>query len=119
MTKTGRIVSGIITLIGCGIYFVIVLGLYIFGYATEYTIPLVFSSIMFILGIAGGLLLFMDKTKIIGGILAIIAGGGIIIGSFIPIGIADYTLTFTWWFDSILILLGGIIGLVIAQREKA
>ncbi|MHA1263869.1 MAG: hypothetical protein ACTSRS_01420 [Candidatus Helarchaeota archaeon] len=117
MTKTLRKVGGAIELGGCGIYFMLPLMLYIYPYAEQKLVPLIFSITIFIMATIGGILLLLNKT--IGGILSLLAAGMIAIGSFIPWIVPGYSgwLTSTFLFDLILIAAGGIIGIIAGSNK--
>ncbi|MHA1269310.1 MAG: hypothetical protein ACTSPY_05935 [Candidatus Helarchaeota archaeon] len=118
MAKTLRIVGGIIDLVGSGFFFIFVVSLYMFPYAEQKLVPLLYSLSIFIIATIGGIFLLLDNTKI--GILTLIAAGMIVIGMFTPWVVPGYSgwLTTTWLIDIILIAIGGIIGLIAGSEKQ-
>ena len=117
MTKTLRKVGSAIELGGSVFFFIFVVTQYIWPYADQKLVPLLFSLTIFILAVIGGILLLLDKTM--GGILSLIAAGMIVIGLFIPWIVPGYSgkLTNSWLIDIILIAAGGILGLIVGSDE--
>ncbi|MDD1778308.1 MAG: hypothetical protein LUQ65_09080 [Candidatus Helarchaeota archaeon] len=123
MAKIGRIIGGILAIVGGALttYAVTILIPYLETYPNA-IVTLAMTLCFGILGIIGGILLLLDKT--VGGILAIIAGAMLIIGFWIHLD-PMVTLTINWatqvagigfYIDPLLAIIGGIIGLVVGKK---
>lgn len=109
MTKTGRVVGGIIAISGGGVYtyFFIIYLMGLFSDLPQW-IQFFYTLAVCVLAIIGGLFLIQDRT--IGGVLSLVAGLMVILG-LVRVG--------TQWYlaDCILMLTGGIIGLAIGSES--
>lgn len=122
MVKIGRIIGAIIALVGGGLTFYAgIISLEYLSLADEVIIATILTFILAALALLGGVLLILDKSM--GGILAIIAGGVLIVAFWIDIA-PFVTLAFHWaqlsntgfYIDPLLIIVGGIIGLAVGSE---
>jgi len=114
----GRIIGAILVLFGCVYSFFFVIGRHLFPFTPAYTIFIVVSFIVSIIGTIGGILLILDKK--IGGILAIIAGCIILTGALLSLVTEGYLFILydPFMIDALPMIVGGIIGLVVKSDQK-
>ncbi len=126
MKNIGQMIGGILAMVGGAMTF----GAAFFIVGDLDVVPIgivtfIVSLTMAILVIVGGLLILLDKSVKIGGILAIIAGAMLIVGfwidiaPFVPLAVHLAMITgIGFYLDPLLAIVGGILGLVFRKQQK-
>ncbi len=108
MAKIGRTLGGVIAIAGGGVYTYLFIN-YLLGLLSPLPqwVQFFYTLTVCLLAIIGGVLLLLDRT--VGGVLAILAGGMVIIGliSVVPV----YFVV-----DTAFMIAGGIIGLAVGAE---
>lgn len=125
MKNIGQMIGGILAMIGGAMTFGAAFYLLPYLSSVPRVITFIVSLTLGILAIVGGLLIILDKSVKIGGILATIAGTMLIVGlwidiaPFVPLAVHLAMITgIGFYLDPLLAIVGGILGLVFSKQQK-